>query len=54
MNPFKMLSQLMGEAQLRKCYSYCALACCCVIIIAMLPMIFYDILGNILTKLIGL
>ena len=53
LNPFKMLSQLVGAAQLRKIYTYCFLAMCCVLCLAMLPMIFSNMIGSIISNAIS-
>ena len=48
-NPLKMLSQLVGPALRRKLYCYCCIILCCALCIMMAPMIFSNIIVNILT-----
>lgn len=49
LNPFKMLSQLVGPAFLRKAYCYCICALCCLLCVMMAPMIFSNIFVNMIT-----
>jgi hypothetical protein len=52
LNPFKMLSQLVGPAVLRKLYCMCCLAICCALFIMMLPMIASNMVSGMVSKLI--
>lgn len=49
LNPFKMLSQLIGPALRRKIYCYCCCIICCALCVMMAPMIFSNIISNALT-----
>lgn len=49
LNPFKMLSQLIGPALRRKLYCYCCIIICCALCVMMAPMIFSNMISNMLT-----
>jgi hypothetical protein len=48
MNPFKMLSQLIGPALKRKILIYTCLAACCALLVMMAPMIISNLIVNLL------
>ena len=54
LNPFKMLSQLVGPKLLRKIYCYTCLACCCALCIMLMPLIFSNVLAALLNKAMGI
>ena len=54
LNPFKMLSQLVGPAMLRKIYCGLLCACCLALCIALFPLIFSNVISALITKAIGI
>jgi len=48
-NPFKMFEQLVPPAVRRKIYLGCCMALCCLMCLAMFPMIFSNIIASMLT-----
>lgn len=46
LNPFTMLSQLVGPAVLRKIYMYCCLGLCAAFCIMLFPLVFSDLLSQ--------
>ena len=49
MNPLKMFNQLIGPALRRKIYCWCCIIACIALCVMMAPMIFSNIIVNILT-----
>lgn len=49
LNPFKMLNQLIGPAMRRKIYCCCCVIICCALCVMMAPMIFSNMISNMLT-----
>mgnify|MGYP007004894115 CR=1 FL=1 len=49
LNPFKMLNQLIGPALRRKIYCCCCIVICCALCVMMAPMIFSNMISNMLT-----
>lgn len=49
LNPFKMLNQLIGPALRRKIYCWCCICILCALCVMMAPMIFSNMISNMLT-----
>lgn len=54
LNPFKMLSQLVGPEFLAKLYGILCVLLCCALLIAMLPMIVSNFFSTITMKMFGI
>jgi len=54
LNPFKMLSQLMGKEFMAKFLSIFMVIACCALCIMMIPMIFSNFVSTITLKIFGI
>ena len=51
LNPFAMFAQLVGPEMRRKIYMYCCLGICLALCIAMVPLVFGNILSEAIMKI---
>jgi len=53
LNPFKMFQQMVGPALRRKIYCYCCIALCCMLLVALAPLIIGNLISAAINSVLG-